>query len=145
MDTKMPGYPDKFRQHLSVLRRKRERRKARTIRAPRQRLNAKDRRQILKKTGSRCHICGGKIDGKWQADHVLAYSGGGRSTHENYLPSHSLCNNYRWDYLPEEFQLILKIGVWARTQIERGTVLGNQICDRFASYEQSRLNRQRRR
>jgi hypothetical protein len=33
------------------------------------------------------------------------------------LPAHSTCNNYRWDYLPEEFQYILKLGVWASTQM----------------------------
>lgn len=32
---------------------------------------------------------------------------------DNFLPAHSTCNNYRWDYLAEEFELILKLGVWA--------------------------------
>lgn len=71
------------------------------------------------KTGGPCHICGGLIDGRWQADHVLAYSGGGGHAADNYLPAHELCSIYRWDYLAEEFQEILKLGVWARTQIER--------------------------
>src|ERR1700712_4814790 len=85
----------------------------------RQALTLAERQQVQAKTASRCHICGGRIEDRWQADHVLAHSGGGGSEVDNYLAAHTLCNNYRWDYLPEEFQAILKIGVWARTQIER--------------------------
>lgn len=54
----------------------------------------------------------------------------------------AFCNNYRWDYSPEEFQWVLKLGVWARTQIERGTSLGAEVRDMFHEYE---LNRQGRR
>ncbi len=42
----------------------------------RQILTSKERREILKKTDGRCHICGGLITGKWDADHVMAHSGG---------------------------------------------------------------------
>lgn len=77
-----------------------------------------ERKQVLKKTDGKCHICGGGIDDYWEADHVLAHSGGGTNEVDNYLPAHRMCNNYRWDYLPEEFQEILKLGVWLRTQIE---------------------------
>ena len=37
----------------------------------RQRLSARDRQHILSKTGSRCHICGGLIDGEWDASEVI--------------------------------------------------------------------------
>src|SRR3712207_8439206 len=50
-----------------------------------------------------------------------AHSSGGAHSADNYLPAHTLCNNYRWDYSPEEFQLVLKIGVWARTRSEEHT------------------------
>jgi len=40
-----------------------------------------------------------------------------------------------WYYLPEEFQLILKFGVWARTQIEKGRRLGEAIEEKFMKYE----------
>ena len=83
-------------------------------------LSTEARRNVLSKTGKRCHICGGLIEKRWQADHVLAHSGGGQHSVENYLPAHRLCNNYRWDYLPEEFQWILKIGVWAQGQMKIG-------------------------
>src|SRR5450755_2268818 len=83
----------------------------------RQPLSATERSKILQKTGNKCHICGGEILDQWHADHVLAHSTGGQHSAENYLPAHSLCNNYRWDYTPEEFQYILKLGIWIRTII----------------------------
>ena len=85
-------------------------------------LKRSEREQVLAKTAGHCHICGGSVVGTtWNADHVLAHSTGGAHTIDNYLPAHGLCNNYRWDYSAEEFQLILKLGVWAKTQIEQWT------------------------
>jgi len=81
----------------------------------------------------------------WQADHVMAHSAGGVHEVDNYLPAHSLCNNYRWDYLPEEFQYILKLGVWTRTQIERGTLLGDNVASSFAGHEAGRVKRRKSR
>jgi len=106
-----------------------------------------ERKEILLKADRRCHICGGSIeaDAAWQADHVLARSSGGKYSLENYLPAHALCNNYRWNYSAEELQLILKLGVWLRTQIERGTTIGLLAATAFASYERSRAGRNKRR
>jgi len=86
-------------------------------------------------------VCGGPIDGYWEADHVLAHSGGGDNSVDNYLPAHRTCNNYRWDYLPEEFQEILRLGVWLRTQIEKQTVIGQSAGEAFIRYEKSRIAR----
>ena len=97
--------------------------------------------RFLEKTAHRCHICGGKIVSKWQADHVLAHSSGGDHSAENYLPAHVLCNNYRWDYGSEEFQWILKIVVWARTQMEQKTGCGNAILTGFAAHDSKRHDR----
>ena len=105
------------------------------------RLTAAERADILSKTGGKCHICGGDIRGLWNADHVMAHSAGGKHSADNYLPAHSTCNNYRWDYLPEEFELILKLGVWARTQVEKGTIVGQSIEQRFSAYEATRIGR----
>lgn len=109
----------------------------------RQPLAKSERTAILLKTNGRCHICGGKIEGKWDADHVLAHSGGGKHSVDNYLPAHSLCNNYRWDYLDEEFQLIMKIGIWCKNQIEKKSKLGLEVADGFVKYEKSRLRRRK--
>jgi hypothetical protein len=75
----------------------------------------------------------------------LAYSGGGLDSPENFLLAHRLCNKYRWDYLSEEFQWILKMGVWSRTLIQNsspGDGLGRKMAERFFKYEQH--NEQRR-
>jgi 5-methylcytosine-specific restriction endonuclease McrA len=137
----MTPVPD-LRVHLINLRGKRRQGKRDSVRRPRTSLTAAQRMRVLAKTSGRCHICGGKVVNKnWQADHVIAHSAGGANEVDNYLPAHSTCNNYRWDYLPEEFQYILKLGVWARTQIERGTSVGNDVARAFAGYEIRRVKR----
>ena len=129
---------------LTALRGERRRLKARRklLRSSRGVLSKADREVILEKTNGRCHICGGEIDGTWHADHVLAHSVGGGHAVDNYLPAHASCNNYRWDYTAAEFQEILKLGVWSRTQVERGTTVGREIAARFSVYE---VNRKKRR
>jgi 5-methylcytosine-specific restriction endonuclease McrA len=129
---------------LFGLHRKREKQKAEKKIGTRRRktLTPPKRAAIFAKTAGRCHICGGRIaDEAWQADHVLAYSGGGVHSIDNYLPAHSLCNNYRWDYLADEFQWIMKLGVWARTQVERETAVGLAIAAGFLAHERSRRKR----
>ena len=106
-------------------------------------LTATERTEILRKTGAKCHICGGDIRGPWNADHVMAHSAGGKNSTDNYLPAHSTCNNYRWDYLTEELELILKLGVWVRTQVEKGTIVGRGIEQRFSAYEVTRISRRK--
>lgn len=132
---------------LALLRSERRRRKAR--RDPqstqRVRLSKSDRAIILQKTAGRCHICGGKIDGGWQADHVLAHSVGGGQAIDNYLPAHATCNNCRWDYTAAEFQEILRLGVWARTQVEKETSIGREIASKFSAYEVKRNARRKSR
>jgi hypothetical protein len=54
---------------------------------------------------------------------------------ENYLPAHGLCNGYKWAYSQEEFQWVLKIGVWARHQMERHSALGEAMLHGFFDYE----------
>ena len=112
------------------------RRRATPVR--RQALSAKDRATVLAKTAGRCHICGGEVVERWQADHVLAHAGGGQHAVDNYLPAHALCNNYRWDYGSEEFQWILKIGVWARRQMETNSALGEAMLGGFFDYDRRR-------
>jgi 5-methylcytosine-specific restriction endonuclease McrA len=70
-------------------------------------LLASERQIILKKSDSKCHICGGEISGPWDADHVFSHSLGGNHTVSNYLPAHPICNTYKWFYGTEEFQWIL--------------------------------------
>lgn len=143
-DPREPETVEELVAHIRELRMKREVRKSQnrpsTRRVP---VSVLDRSRIHAKTAGRCHICGGEVGERWQADHVLAHSGGGLHHSDNYLPAHSLCNNYRWDYLPDEFQLILKLGVWARTQIEQQTALGKKMVAAFVSYENARRQRRK--
>jgi hypothetical protein len=73
----------------------------------------------------------------------MAHSAGGEHSLDNFLPAHSICNHYRWDYLPEEFELILKLGVWAHTQIEKGTMVRRSIEQHFSEYEAKRIGRRK--
>jgi len=131
-----------LRAHLIDLRSKRRLGKRNSITRPRTSLTAAERLRVLAKTSGRCHICGGRVEGEnWQADHVMAHSAGGTYDVDNYLAAHATCNHYRWDYLPAEFQYILKLGVWARTQIERGTTVGNDVASAFAGHEARRVKR----
>jgi hypothetical protein len=107
-------------------------------------LTRADRDEVLGKTGGRCHICGGIINANdWQADDILAHSTGGKHSVDNYLPAHSICNNYRWHYDAEEFQWILKLGVWMRTQIESETPLGQAAGQKFGAHERRRAGRRK--
>ena len=143
----VPESCDVMAAYLKSLRKQREELKAAKKSASRRRkpLTPLERRQILRKTENRCHICGGQIDGAWEADHVLAHSVGGEHSIDNYLPAHRVCNNYRWNYLPPEFQEILRMGVWLRTQVENQSTIGKQAGDAFVQYEKGRISRRTKR
>jgi hypothetical protein len=111
--------------------------------ARRRALSARERQDVFRKTAGRCHICGGVIDGPWHVDHVFAHAAGGTHAADNYLPAHALCNNYRWDYSADEFQIILKLGVWLRNQIEQRSPLGLQVAERFLGRERVRRRRRK--
>ena len=97
---------------------------------------------IFSKTDGYCHVCGIKLSlDDFQADHVVPHIRGGTHNVENYLPSCFICNNYRWHYIPEELQLILKIGVWAKSEVEKWTPLGNQIAANYVKKENRRMVR----
>ena len=145
-DDWVPEDEEAYSGYLQGLRTKRERRKSTEKGTNRKRhsLNPSEREKVLIKTNRRCHICGGAIDESWEADHVLAHSGGGIHAVDNYLPAHRMCNNYRWDYLSEEFQEILRLGVWLRTQIEKKSRAGQAAAPEFVKYEKQRIARRKK-
>lgn len=104
-------------------------------------LSAPERNAIFEKTAGRCHVCGGEIDGPWEADHVFSHALGGKHAIANYLPAHQICNNYRWHYSAEEVQWILKLGVWLRTRIIKKERVGLEAAGQFIHYEQRRHKR----
>jgi len=108
------------------------------------RLSRKQRQIIHAKTAGRCHVCGGEVTQEnFEADHVLSHSSGGGSTVDNFLPACRTCNNYRWHYLSEEFRWILKLGVWARSEIANGTRLGDSMGAFFIKREKVREKRRK--
>lgn len=140
----IPNNAEQFAELLGRLKLDRYERKTvvKAEKRARQSLSAKERKEILLKTGRMCHVCGGIIKANdWQADHVVAHASGGIHQPENYLPAHRLCNNYRWDYSPEEFQHILKLGIWLRDQIEMQTKVGLAAATRYLVKEINRENR----
>src|SRR6266851_1615120 len=102
---------------------------------PRRRLSlsSEQRAFVLEKTDKRCHLCGGEIsaDEKFAADHVLAHAAGGEHKVANYLAAHVLCNGTRWFYSPEKFRWILRMGKWARKEMEDRTPLGLKMIKAF--------------
>jgi len=137
---------EKFSTHLRALRMERLTRKTevRVQGVKRRSLTPVQRRVVLAKTGGRCHICGGPICGKWAADHVFPRAQGGEHAVGNYLPAHAICNGSRWFYGTEEFQWILKLGVWLRTQIEeKNDGLALILAQRFIEHEVRRNARQK--
>lgn len=110
----------------------------------RARLTREQRKLIHQKTAGKCHVCGRDVAlAGFQADHVRSHASGGDSIIDNFLPACETCNNYRWHYLPDEFQWILKLGVWAKTEIANDTKLGKRLADVFIAKEQSREKRRR--
>lgn len=100
-------------------------------------LTKEQRAEVLQKTDSRCHLCGGKItESKFAADHVLSHAVGGEHKLANYLPAHGLCNGCRWFYSPEEFQWILRMGLWARKKMQdQKTKIGKDMLSAFWKHE----------
>jgi hypothetical protein len=94
------------------------------------------RKAILAKTNSRCHVCGVEIElNGFHADHVKTHISGGLHEENNYLPSCQTCNSYRWHFSPEELQIILKLGVWTKGQLLRDSQLGREIASDFVKHE----------
>jgi hypothetical protein len=112
-------------------------------RPPAPALTLQQRLQVLAKTEGRCHVCGVDLNVEdFEADHVQPHSTGGVGDISNFLAACHHCNNYRWDYLPEELQWILKLGIWMKTQIEFETAIGVSTANQFAEHE---IQRERRR
>ncbi len=134
---------EEFVAHLRVLREKRLLSKLleKDVRA---KLTPKQRIKVLERTNGRCHICGGEILAEWVADHVHAHTYGGGSSLENYLPAHRICNQYKWFYGAEEFQWILKMGVYFRTQLEEeGSPSAMALAHGFMAHEKRRNSRRK--
>ena len=135
--------PELFTAELVKLRNLREQVKTKQPRT--RRLSNKERILIHAKTDGQCHVCSRKLNAdEYEADHVKPHSSGGGNVVENFLPACRTCNNYRWNYLSDEFQWILKLGVWLKTEIEKETAIGKLASNAFIKYEIRRETRRRK-
>ncbi|MCD6113322.1 MAG: HNH endonuclease [Bacteroidales bacterium] len=107
-------------------------------------LSKEQRQRIYNKTDGLCHVCGIKLEiDNFQADHVKPFSTGGHDIVDNFLPACSQCNNYRWDYSPEEMQWILKLGVWLKTEIQKKSKEGLEVLPKIIKDEIKREKRRK--
>jgi len=126
----------------------------------RRHLSSDERKQVLGKTGGHCHLCGGDMnqtsEGELEeevevlphfvVDHIVPVASGGQDSLNNLLAAHGLCNGCRWFYSPEEFQWILRMGVWARKQMEDArTEIGKQMRKPFRENEEEVRERRKKR
>lgn len=108
-------------------------------------LSKKQREFVLSKTDSRCHICGIELTLKgFHADHVIPHSFGGNHAENNYLASCSTCNILRKNYSPEEIQVILKLGVWAKSKVLDQTSFALEIANEFVKHDMKLRKRRKR-
>jgi hypothetical protein len=140
-----PCLPESFERLVARLKELHEERKNYPRPPRRLSLTAKQRTDVLAKTDARCHLCGGEIEpGRaFAADHVLPHAARGEHKLPNYLAAHRLCNGCRWFYSPEEFQWIMRMGVWARKQIEDEKPLGVKMGPVFLDHERAVRKRRR--
>lgn len=135
----IPHSPDELAEHLKSLHEKRKE-ELKKLPRPRRRLSLTrdERDSVIAKTAERCHLCGGEVArDKFVADHVRPHAAGGEHALGNYLAAHGLCNGCRWFYSPEEFQWILRMGMWARKQMEDRTRFGDEMLARFVPHEKT--------
>lgn len=91
------------------------------------------RQRVARKTGRKCHVCGGRLDANWQADHVRPFYRGGECIEDNFLPSCTHCNRARWGYDPRTIRRILTVGIYMLHEIEKRTSLGKTVEKKYKS------------
>jgi 5-methylcytosine-specific restriction endonuclease McrA len=138
----------------------------------RRHLSPDERKQVFDKTRGHCHLCGGdmkqssgigelkdeqeielhfvvaeeaKSAPRFVVDHIVPFASGGNDSPDNFLAAHGLCNGCRWFYSPEEFQWILRMGVWARKQMEDATEIGRRMRGPFRANEEEVKARRKKR
>jgi len=100
------------------------------------------RKRVRRKTGGRCHVCGGPLGANWSADHVRPRARGGDHAEGNYLPACRICNGYRWHRGSKIIRRILRLGTYLLPQIRKETALGKAVLEYYR--RRRRLNKARR-
>ena len=89
------------------------------------------RKRILSKTGGRCHVCGGPLGPKWEADHIYPRARGGMDTESNYLPACGVCNATRWNRSSKVTRRILQLGMYLLPEIRSNSNLGKAALSHY--------------
>lgn len=112
---------------------------------PRKSVSVAVKREVLQKTGNKCHMCGKRLTIRTvQIGHIKARALGGADAVKNYLPSCASCNRARWILDTKEIEEILRLGIWARTEIENATSesrpsrIGRIMANAFATTNKSK-------
>ena len=82
------------------------------------------RKRIRGKTGGRCHVCGGPLGPKWEADHIRPRARGGVDAEHNCLPACGVCNATRWHRSSKVIRRMLQLGMYLLPEIRRNSDLG---------------------
>ena len=117
--------------------RKDEKKKAKS-----RRFKKSEKEEIYNKTNGVCHICGIKL-----SPNKFSISESTTIDNESFLPACKTCKRIHDNYLPEEIKWILKIGLWAKTQIEYETEIGNMVSNELteiAKYGESKRKNPRK-
>jgi len=91
--------------------------------------------EIFQKTGGHCHHCGDRLRfdnrgwsanprGHWELDQVIQRKKGGDTGTENYLPACTECNRLRWARTGPALRRLVRLGLIATEEIERGSPVG---------------------
>ncbi len=67
---------------------------------------AKLRARVLEKTGGSCYHCSVRLGERWEIDHLMPRSKGGRHTFANLVPSCVACNQDKSDTPPEDWDAL---------------------------------------
>ena len=113
-------------------------------------------RLVFQKTKGHCHFCGdslifsrygvkdiNKVDGCWEADHIIQKGKGGSADISNCLPCCVKCNRLRWHRKGNGLRELITLGLVAQDQIKKKTEIGKT----FVKLKNRRLeaNKKRRR
>ncbi len=109
------------------------------------------KRQIWEKTGGRCHICGrvlifdatkGEI-GKWNVDHIIPFTRGGKDNSKNFLPICKVCNRLKWHFKGRKIRKLFQFGIIALRESKYRTGLGKSIIKIYKNKSVQNKNRRK--
>lgn len=111
--------------------------------APRKSLTPTEREAVLAKTAGACHVCGGRAGRSWQADHVVPHRLKGPHSVSNYLPICRACKMLRRSHAPEVQRMVLQLGLYARSEINKQSELGERLVQMYLRRKRTNKLRQK--